>query len=173
MADRWLVCMRCGSEFALGPYFLGCPNCVGAASGGAALEVRYDLAAAKRELAIGSLDDVRTDLLRFSPLLPSPIPRAGGHAGRRGDPPSRVRRFNERDRAPQSDVEEREPESDLVIQGSLQCGRRVRRTGDWVSKRSRRRRPGTMGRLPPPTPLRPACDARFSCRMKRLSCFAI
>ena len=42
MADHWLVCTRCGSEFAPGPYFLGCPDCVGRLPG-PALEVRYDL----------------------------------------------------------------------------------------------------------------------------------
>jgi threonine synthase len=93
MADRWLVCMRCGSEFALSPYFLGCPNCVGQLPG-AALEVRYDLDAAKRELANGSLDECRTDLLRFSPLLPVRYPEQAVTLGEGGTPLISVRRFN-------------------------------------------------------------------------------
>jgi threonine synthase len=86
--------MRCGTEFALGPYFLGCPNCLGDLPGGT-LEVRYDLAAAKRQLASGSLDAFRPDLLRFSPLLPFRYPDQAVTLGEGGTPLISVPRLNQ------------------------------------------------------------------------------
>jgi threonine synthase len=94
MADHWLVCTRCGSEFAPGPYFLGCPNCVGRLPG-PALEVRYDLGAAKRALVGGSQDDIRTDLLRFSPLLPVQHPDRAITLGEGGTPLISLPRLND------------------------------------------------------------------------------
>ena len=94
MADSWLVCTRCESEFSLAPYFLGCPSCTGDRPG-ATLEVRYDLSAAKRELAVGQLGECRTDLLRFSPLLPFRYPEQAVTLGEGGTPLIVVKRLND------------------------------------------------------------------------------
>ena len=94
MADRWLACRRCGSEFSLGPYFLGCPRC-GNDDGPAALEVHYDLKKAKRALAAGGLDCKRGGLWRFRPLLPLREPAQAVTLGEGGTALVSLPRLNE------------------------------------------------------------------------------
>jgi threonine synthase len=94
MPNRWLVCQRCGAEFALGAYFFGCPACVGN-SGPAPLEVRYDLRAAKRTLLSSLADGNRTDLWRFSPLLPVENPSLAVSLGEGCTPFVSIPRLNE------------------------------------------------------------------------------
>ena len=94
MADRWLACRRCGSEFELGPYFLGCPHCVKDGAP-AALEVHYDLKKARRALVGGALDCNQSGLWRFRVLLPVREPARAVTLGEGGTALVSVRRLNE------------------------------------------------------------------------------
>ena len=85
MPDSWLLCHRCGREFGLGPYFFGCPECRDVSTS-ATLEVHYDQGVAKRLLASNFADRNRTDLWRFSPLLPLREPDRAITLGEGGTP---------------------------------------------------------------------------------------
>jgi threonine synthase len=93
MTDRWLACRRCGSEFDLGPCFLGCPRCAGGAA--AALEVHYNLTSARRALGRRALAGDRLDLWRFAPLLPLRDSANVISLGEGGTPVVSIPRLNE------------------------------------------------------------------------------
>ena len=94
MPDRWLLCHRCGREFALGPYFFGCTECRDG-SPTASLEVHYDQRVAKRLLGSTLGDGERTDLWRFSPLLPVQHPDRAITLGEGNTPLISIPRFND------------------------------------------------------------------------------
>ena len=94
MTHCWLACRRCGREFALGPYFFGCPACVDDATP-ASLEVHYDLAAAGRAFSTRHLGAERVDLMAFAPLLPFRTPERAVSLGEGATPLIRLQRLNE------------------------------------------------------------------------------
>lgn len=94
MADRWLLCQRCGREYALGAYFFGCPACREENSR-ATLEVHYDERVAKHALASSLNGGDPGDFWRFSPLLPVQEPGRAITLGEGGTPLLSVPRLND------------------------------------------------------------------------------
>lgn len=94
MPDRWLLCQRCGREFALGAYFNGCPECRDGSTS-ASLEVHYDRHVAKRLLGPHIVNGDRADIWRFSPLLPVRDPERAIALGEGGTPLLAIPRLND------------------------------------------------------------------------------
>ena len=70
-----LRCLRCGSDYPIGPLFKGCPSCL-ARGLPTNLSVVYDLEVVKRRLDAPTPDGLATGIWRYSDLLPARLENA-------------------------------------------------------------------------------------------------